>query len=337
VAALEKTRMAAGIQIPPQPNPAPAPAPAATPPSPNKDDGREGKENRSDNGDNKDPKSATPKATTPKPAPLVVPENGAPANPVAPSPKSEAQSPTPAAQPPVSVTQPPVPVTQPPASAAQLPPLAADDFKSQAITNLANYKPSDLHKGFLSLRSNTIRKAEIAREAQLAMVSDSLSTAKKLVEIRKYIRENAKETGYRPGFLAGKLSNILHQAEMELIQQLEKQPLEKAIGDLQDYVNKASETKQVETLTFGFRSDQKKKLQEADTILKLFAPFNEGKPLSASKEALEKALAEAIAANTAATTSTPFKKGRLDEIFKNIQSAMKADASIESKLAVKCS
>lgn len=193
----------------------------------------------------------------------------------------------------------------------------------QSYINDKNTKKAKalLHVGACGLWSDQFKKLEIAEKIKKQFIDTPIPLEEQLKVIRREMRKNKKETGLRPAFWEGELAKVLQRIEAEVLETLSKNPPTcKPLAELKDYIQLAQETKQEERKTYGFRSDQVEKLKQANLVLELFEP-PEGKS-PPSPETLKKTLEAAIEANIASTTSTPFKKGRLNEIFTALQVAV---------------
>lgn len=161
--------------------------------------------------------------------------------------------------------------------------------------------PVKLHGSFHGLLSDQFEKKKIAENLNQEL--QALSAPLQVAALRKAIRANKKATG--PQLWTGNLHRILVKMEKSASENLSD--MDKLLVELQDYRNIATEGHQDKRSPWGgFRSNQVKKLTQADNIL--------GK-LKANTLTISE-LADAIAANRSATVkSSPYYQGRLNEIF----------------------
>lgn len=215
--------------------------------------------------------------------------------------------------------------------------LQNDSLNREALDNYYQEKTSDytahkLHPGDI-FHSNQQEKYNIANSIRAHLSDSSISDTKKLVLVRKAIRDNRKYTGSVLLHGEGKLHKALTQIETQLLHKVEKRPYQKSLAQLESYINVVQELEKNRALSGGLKvgsfmikSNQIKKKRIALIAFGLTKILNE-QPTKAQLETLKAELLELMGQNDKLTVgSNPFHlKGTLHEILENLHNEISAN------------
>lgn len=145
-----------------------------------------------------------------------------------------------------------------------------------SLSTYIAFKAADKEAGKLygntyRLRSNQEKKLEIAmRVRDQTIINPKITLAGQLLNIRKAIRDNKKATGVFS--TKGELHRILTEMEKSVVAELDKHPRDKAIAELQDYIEIIKE-EQAERIIDKYRTDLHIKESLATDILRELVDF----------------------------------------------------------------